>query len=172
MGGATIERIAIVGAESTGKSWLAETLAEHYGCLWVPEYARQYLSQIDRPYTEADVEAIARGQEAHEEELAAKKQGPYLFCDTNSLVIKVWMDSSFGDTPNWVHQALEEERYKLHILTDDDIPYEPDPLREHPEMRDHFTAIYTALLDGMEIPYIKVTGDKETRLQQVISVLG
>ena len=172
MGGTTIERIAIVGAESTGKSWLAEALAEHYGCLWVPEYARQYLNQIDRPYTEADVEAIARGQEAHEEELAAKQQGKYLFCDTNLLVIKVWMDSSFGDTPDWIHQGIEENRYKLHIFTDDDIPYEYDPLREHPEMRDHFTAIYEALLEGLEIPYIKVSGDKETRLKQVISVLG
>lgn len=172
MGRTTLERIAIVGAESTGKSWLAEALADHYGCLWVPEYARQYLTELGKPYTADDVEAIAKGQMAHEAALAAKQQGPYLFCDTNMLVIKVWMDSSYGDTPDWVHDIIEEERYKLHVLTDDDIPYEPDPLREHPEMRDHFTAIYEALLESLEIPYIKVSGNKADRLQQVISVLG
>ncbi|MBK7030628.1 MAG: ATP-binding protein [Bacteroidales bacterium] len=39
-------RIAITGPESTGKSWLAEQLAEYYGTVWVPEFAREFLEQI------------------------------------------------------------------------------------------------------------------------------
>ena len=37
-----IKRVAIVGAESTGKTTLAQQLAEHFGTVWVPEYGREY----------------------------------------------------------------------------------------------------------------------------------
>ena len=54
--------ITIVGAESSGKSTLAMQLAEHFQCVWVPEYAREYLSSLDRPYGERDLEIIAERQ--------------------------------------------------------------------------------------------------------------
>ena len=54
--------ITIVGPESSGKTTLARQLAAHYGCPWVPEYAREYLEGLGRMYEEHDLEAIAQGQ--------------------------------------------------------------------------------------------------------------
>ena len=55
-----IRRIAITGPESTGKSMLAQQLADHYHTLWVPEFARDYLTSLNRPYEEDDILYIAR----------------------------------------------------------------------------------------------------------------
>lgn len=166
-----IKKIAIVGAESTGKSALAEALAAHHQCLWVPEFARQYLSEINRPYNAADVETIARGQIALEDQLEAQSQG-LLFCDTNLWVIKVWMDNAFGNTPDWIWQELNSRRYHLHVVTDFEIPYEPDPLREHPEQRPHFTALYRKLLEAHKVPYVYAKGTLAARVALVSSLLS
>ena len=54
--------VTIVGAESSGKTILAKQLASLIGCNWVPEYAREYLGSLDRPYEFDDLEKIAKGQ--------------------------------------------------------------------------------------------------------------
>jgi nicotinamide riboside kinase len=63
--------ITIVGPESSGKTTLARELAFSYGAPWVPEYAREYLEGLGRPYHENDLDRIAEGQlEAISEVLA------------------------------------------------------------------------------------------------------
>ena len=64
-----LHRIAIVGPESTGKSILSEQLAKHYNSLFVAEYAREYIEQLQRDYTIEDIETIARMQLKNENEL-------------------------------------------------------------------------------------------------------
>lgn len=54
--------ITIVGPESSGKSTLAEVLADKLQAQHVPEYAREYLMSISRPYDRNDLMDIARGQ--------------------------------------------------------------------------------------------------------------
>jgi len=51
--------ITIVGAESSGKTRLAMQLANYFQCPWVPEYAREYLAELGRPYAQEDLEVIA-----------------------------------------------------------------------------------------------------------------
>ena len=55
-------RIAITGPESTGKTNLAEALALHYNTVWVPEYAREYIANLNRKYTLNDILTIAKRQ--------------------------------------------------------------------------------------------------------------
>src|SRR5688572_19522645 len=54
--------ITIVGPESSGKTTLARELASIFGAPWVPEYAREYLEGLGRPYVENDLNRIAEGQ--------------------------------------------------------------------------------------------------------------
>jgi nicotinamide riboside kinase len=54
--------ITVVGPESSGKTTLARELASFYGCPWVPEFAREYLETLGRPYEQGDLEVIAKGQ--------------------------------------------------------------------------------------------------------------
>ena len=132
-----ILKIAIVGPESTGKSSLAEQLAVHYNTLWVPEYARAYLDKLSHPYTESDLLDIARGQLAMESSLS-KKASRYLFCDTNLHVIKIWSEYKYKRCHTEILRNLHNDNYALHLLTNIDLPWEYDPQREHPHLRDFF----------------------------------
>ncbi len=57
-----MRRILITGPESTGKSELSGALAEKYGGVSIPEFARGYIENIGRPYLYCDVVHIAEIQ--------------------------------------------------------------------------------------------------------------
>jgi len=162
--------IAIVGPESTGKSELTEALARELGCPFVKEIARSYLAEIGTFYSKADVEAIAKLQFEAEEN--AKALNPeFIICDTTLLVIKVWMDSAFGETPEWIIKSLYVPRYSHHLLTDIDIPWQPDPLREHPMQRKYFLEKYKEELNAFGLPFSLVSGLNSDRLNNAFNSL-
>lgn len=166
-----IRRIAITGPESTGKSTLSERLADYYQTVWVPEYARTYISSLDRPYTEADILAIAQGQVRLEQELASQARG-LLICDTELLVAKVWSEHAFGACPDWIMRQLEKQHYDLYLLAGIDIPWVPDPQREHPHLREYFYQRYRKELISRGWPYVEVGGGLSERMMQAIAAIN
>jgi NadR type nicotinamide-nucleotide adenylyltransferase len=162
-------RVAITGPESTGKTTLSRQLAAHYHTTWAPEYARAYLEEKGPHYTLPDLEAIARGQ-LHEEAqaiAAAEQQGhPICFCDTDLLVIKIWAEHAFGHCPDWILQRIKQQRYDLVLLLDVDLPWEPDPLREHPHLRQHFFTLYQQALQAQQATFAVVRGALSQRFEQ------
>lgn len=156
-------KIAIVGPESTGKSTLAEGLAAALGVPWVPEYARHYIAQLQRPYTAEDILTIARGQLAWEDEQAA--QHPLVICDTTCLVEKIWYEHFFGPAPAELVEACRLADYDLYLLCDIDIPWEPDPQREHPTLRTHFLNLFRQEVEASGRPWVLISGTAEERLQ-------
>lgn len=166
------KRILILGPESTGKSTLAEDLANHFGEPWVPEFAREYLEKIERPYQFEDLAEIGRGQISLEDQLSEKAQ-KFLFCDTDLRVIHIWSEHRFGKTDPWVLEEVQRRYYDLILLTDTDLPWEPDPLREYPEleMRQYFFEKYQNLADQSGFPFLVVSGDRKKRLKKAIQVV-
>ncbi|MCR9083390.1 MAG: ATP-binding protein [Cyclobacteriaceae bacterium] len=165
-------RILILGPESTGKSTLASDLAVHFEEPWVPEFAREYLSMLDREYEYQDLLQIAKGQVALEDELAQKAQ-KFLFCDTDLRVIQVWSEHKYGRVHDWVKTELDQRVYDLILLTDIDLPWEPDPLREHPdsEMRQYFLDWYQKLAVQSDFPWEKISGNRSKRLEKSIDLI-
>lgn len=160
-------RIAVTGPESTGKSALCEALARHFGTLWVPEYARSYLQQQQPPYTPDLLDHIATGQTDSENEYAQRADG-LLFCDTEMTVMKVWSEHAFGQSTPHIENLYNRQRYPLYLLTDIDLPWEPDPLREHPHLRSYFFNRYKQLLGQSGQPFRVVSGIGEERFEQAI----
>jgi NadR type nicotinamide-nucleotide adenylyltransferase len=156
----------VLGPESTGKSTLSAALAACLHTLWVPEYARDWLENLGRPYTEPDLLSIARGQLASEELLAARAPG-LLICDTDLYVIKVWSEHRYGRCDPWILEQIATRHYDLYLLTGIDMPWQPDPLREHPDeaMRVYFYRQYLDIVQQSGRPWVCLNGPHEQRLQ-------
>ncbi len=158
-------KIAITGPESTGKSTVSEQLATHYKTVWVPEFARTYIGNIDKPYTLQDIEAIARGQFELEQQMSRQAKG-LLFCDTDMLVLKIWSEHAFGKCPDFIQEKLQQQNYNLYLLMGVDLPWEPDPQREHPHLRPYFYNWYKHELQTMGTPFVEITGKEQDRFSK------
>lgn len=167
----SIKRISITGPESTGKSTLAAHLAEALDTVWVPEYAREYLNRLDRPYEESDLLEIAKGQ-INAEDTLTKQANTYLICDTDLIVIKIWSDHKYGRCHPWILEQIERREYALTVLTYIDIPWEDDPLREHPDLRAYFYDLYKSTLTSMGIPFIEAKGDLQQRMALALKAIA
>ncbi|KAA3436344.1 AAA family ATPase [Rufibacter hautae] len=164
-------KIAITGPESTGKSTLSAQLAQHYNAPWVPEYARTYLDQLERPYAAPDLEAIARGQLALWQ--AEEARNPeLLFLDTELLVLKIWSEHSYDICSSFILENLRRQNVDLYLLLDIDLPWTPDPQREHPHLRQFFHDWYKRELDQIDVPYVEISGSAEERLQNAIRAVN
>lgn len=163
-------KIAFTGPESTGKTTLASTLAKIYGTVWVEEYARDYVNQLERPYTQADILHIAQ-QQLQLENLRALQANDFLFCDTELIVCKVWSMFKYQSCDDWILEKIQTHNYDFYFLCDIDIPWEYDPLREHPTQRQALLQHYENELIHYKKPYKKLSGSLENRLAQVQEVL-
>jgi NadR type nicotinamide-nucleotide adenylyltransferase len=160
----------VTGPESTGKSQLAESLAAYFHTVWVPEYAREYLAALQRDYVYEDIALIARGQLMKEAEKALLARD-FLFCDTELLVTKIWSEFKYQRCDPWISGQILTHTYDLYLLCDIDLPWEYDPLREHPDMRKVLFDLYKNELDQSGLPYGIVKGFGEARRQCALEII-
>jgi len=164
-------KIAITGPESTGKSMLSAELAKFYGTAWVPEYARHYLEVNGPAYREEDILIIAREQ-LERETRALANASSYLFCDTEFIVTKIWSEVKYGRCHPWIISQVENHVYDLYLLCDIDLPWEFDPLREHPGMRKELFELYCAELTSRGFPFHIVRGTGYRRLENAVKIIN
>ncbi len=167
-------KIALFGPESTGKTTLARQLAEHFQTNWAPEFAREYLQekmektgQICEP---EDLLPIAIGQTKIEND-ALLTANQYLFCDTCLLVTKVFSEIYYQFCDPEIENAALEHNYDLFFLTDIDVPWEIDSLRDRPEGREETFQVFRKELVDHHKPFITLSGNSEIRLNKAIAVI-
>jgi nicotinamide riboside kinase len=167
-------KIALFGPESTGKTTLAKQLAEYYETEWVPEFARDYLQEKweenQHICVADDMLPIAYGQVALEnKKLASAKK--YLFSDTNLMVTKVFSEMYYGFCDPLLNDAALEHEYDLFFLTDIDVPWEKDDIRDTPDGRESVFSVFKQTLIDTKKPYITLSGNKESRLAKATSII-
>jgi NadR type nicotinamide-nucleotide adenylyltransferase len=165
-----VRRIAIVGPECTGKTELARFLANHYHTVWVPEFAREYLETLGRPYQKSDLITIAHGQ-LHSEHTIAQTANRFVFCDTTLIVVKIWSEFKYGSCDPEIVTLMGKQVYDLHLLTDIDLPWEDDPLREHPNKRQELFKLYEEELKRTKTNYRIIRGHSIARRQAAIEAV-
>jgi NadR type nicotinamide-nucleotide adenylyltransferase len=165
-----LRRIAVTGPESTGKSQLAEALAQYYSTVWVPEFARAYLESLGRSYEFEDLVNIAKGQLAAEKAMESSAH-KLLFCDTECIVTKIWSEFKYKRCDEWIIQSIETHHYDLFLLCDVDLPWEYDPLREHPDERNVLFELYHNELEQRGFTYGIVTGSGKARLENALTII-
>jgi nicotinamide riboside kinase len=165
-----LKKIALVGPESSGKSSLCGSLANWFRSPKVDEVARDYLNGLSGPYQKEDVENIARLQLNTEKEMENHHPN-WLFCDTNLLVIKIWMEHAYGNCPEWILEHLKKYRYNLTLLLKPDLGWMPDPLREHPDKQMYFFDLYVAELQKLGCRWETVEGLGDDRLKNALGLI-
>ena len=166
----SIKKIAITGPESTGKSTLSQQLADHYKTVWVPEFARSYIDQLDRPYEQKDLKTIAKGQLSLEQEMMHKANG-LLICDTELTVINIWSEYKFGDTDPCIVSKCKENPYDLYLLMDIDLPWIFDKQREQPEKRQFFFDWFRREFEFRNLPYQIISGSSHLRFHNACQAI-
>ena len=165
-----LKKIVVIGPESTGKSTLTEQLALHFQCPMVEEFARTYINRLTRPYRKEDLLTIARGQLEWEDKYRENLK-PYLFCDTDLRVIKIWSQFKYQDVHPWIDYKIVQREYHAYLLTDIDFPWEADPQREHPAHREQLFDIYRKEVESSGLPWTTISGAKEERLSHAIDFI-
>ena len=166
-----IKKIALIGPESSGKTTLCMELAAHFQTSWVPEFARNYISKLNRKYTLDDILHCAHEQIKSENELL-RSANRFLFCDTDLIVAKVWCEDVFKTTPGWIEEMIETHRYDLFVLTLPDIPFQQDNVRENPHRREFFFDWYKRELEKRNFGYEIISGTAEVRFSNALMAIN
>jgi nicotinamide riboside kinase len=169
--GKHITRIILTGPESTGKSLLTVGLASHFSKNYIPEYARDYVSNLHRPYSYDDVVHIAKKQIEWMNEFSEKSSG-LLFVDTYLIITKVWFMKVFGGYPDWIDYEIQKTINDFYLLCKPDIPWIADGVRENGgEMREVLFNGYLNELRIRNLNYALVEGNWENRLNNAIKIV-
>ena len=169
-------KVVLFGPESTGKTTLAKALAEYYNTTWVPEYARTYLEnkwhQLGEICSPEDIFPIAVGQIRLENE-AVKKANTFLFCDTTPLSTQVYSEAYFkGWCDQKVVHANKKNSYDVYFLTDIDVPWEKDLLRDRPNQREEMLETFASALTKRNLTYTLLRGSHKERMKLAIEKLN
>jgi len=167
-----LQRIAVLGAESSGKSTLCEALARHYGTVWVPEYLREFVDTARRTPFEEDQFGIAVTQRDRED-AAAGAANRFLFCDTTALMTALYSRVYWGRVDARLTELALGHDYDFTFVTAPDTPWEPDGLqRESEEVRELVHRMLLEELRQRGIGYTLLRGDLPQRMRQVGDIIG
>ena len=175
-----LQKIVVLGPESTGKSTLCEQLAKNYGVVDCKEYARQYLHENGTKYNFEDLLTIAKGQLTLEQQAIQKAEQLFIeqsknkiIIDTDMYVMKVWCEYVFNDCHTYILDQIHTRKYDLYLLCDIDLPWSPDEMREYPDEkpRQELFAIYKDILINQDTPWGIVSGTGNQRTQNAISII-
>ena len=161
-----VARVCLLGAESTGKSTLAEALAQRFETVWNPEYGRPY-TQIgrppDAPWTSWEFTHIARMHCWYEDFLAGLARR-VLFTDTDAFTTAVFHEVYLG-TPATGFEDLVERTYDLFVVCGLDVPWRHDGIREFDAQRRWMHERYVDRARASGSPWLLVEGTRDARLE-------
>ena len=165
--------IALLGAESTGKTTLARELrdalaTDENSALVVPEYLREFCAQQRRTPRRDEQAGIAAEQTRRIE--AAAQSHALVIADTSALMIAVYSDLVFGDTALYPDAEAAHARCDLTLVTALDLPWRADGLqRDGPHVREPVDAKLRAALGRAGTSYSVVCGHGPARLAAALA---
>lgn len=169
-------RVCLVGAESTGKTTLAQSLARHYKTVWVPEYGREYTeikvaSGTGSEWTTEDFIRIAEEQCRMENE-AARNANRVLICDTDAFATAIWHRRYMNTRSPEVERIAAMHRYPdLYLLLNIDVPFVQDRIRDGESIRPWMHQVFLEELNAGDRPYQVLSQSYENRFTEAIQAI-
>jgi len=167
-------KVALLGAESTGKTALAAGIAAHWRAQGlavhaVGEYLREWCEREGR--TPRADEQMGIAQEQARRALQAPP-GHGLVADTSPLMVAIYSDMLFGDPSLYDFALQHQQHYDLTLLTGLDLPWVADDLqRDGPHVREPVDALVRAALAKAGIAYKVIYGHGDQRLKQALHAI-
>ncbi len=168
-----VRRVVLIGAESTGKTTLAQKLAERFSTTWVPEYGREHwekkvagISMSDPlpSWSHEEFVHIAAEQQARENRLA-RQANRVLICDTNAFATGTWHERYYQSRDQRVDAIGAVDKVDLYLLTAPDIAFVQDGFRDGEKIRDWMhDAFRTQLVNG-STPWRLIAGSYAARFE-------
>ncbi|MGE5397276.1 MAG: AAA family ATPase [Chitinophagales bacterium] len=169
-----ITKVVFLGAPATGKTTIAEYLANEYNTVWMPEYGREYWEkhQINRRLSPLQLVEIAEGHFEREEKLLLEARN-YLFTDTNAITTYMFSQYYHGYAHSRLVELAQiaESRYDHFFLCDSNIPYADTWDRSGVTQRETFQKNIIADLANRKIPFTVIGGKLNKRADQVKRLL-
>jgi nicotinamide riboside kinase len=171
-------KIAILGAESTGKTSLSLALEAHgrakgFTVQRVPELLRPWCEAKGRPPRQDEQRARARAQAQAVIDAARTNPSPdWLLADTTALQIAVYSDFYFQDTRLYPLAEQDLRRFDHTLLMAVDLPWVADGLqRDGPQVQAPVDALLRQALVRTGVRFSVVAGQGPTRLAQALAAL-
>lgn len=175
-----VRRVVLVGAESTGKTTLAELLARKWRTNWVPEFGREYWERkvaglsMDGPlpgWSSEEFVTIAAEQQTREN-LAARTANRVLICDTNAWATGTWHERYLDRRDDRVDAIGRNDVAHLYLLTLPDVPFVQDGWRDGRQIRDWMHTRFLDQLRAMPVPVVLVAGSIESRMDAACTAIS
>lgn len=164
-----VDRVCLLGGESSGKTTLARALAARLGTAWAPEVGRERWEQQGGALDYDDMLSIGRGQVAREDALARQARR-WLVCDGSALTSLWYSLDGYGRAAPEL-RALARRRYALTFVCAPDFPFVQDGTRRDAAFRERQHRWYLGRLAAMDMPYTLLRGDPATRLAEACAIL-
>ena len=167
--------IALLGAESTGKTTLARALkaalsTSSCSVAVVGEYLREFCDAHCRTPRIDEQAHIAAEQTRRIE--AARADHDIVIADTTALMIAVYSDLVFRDTGLYAAAQAAHARCDLTLLTALDIAWQPDGWqRDGPQVREPVDALVRAALGRARASYSVVAGTGALRTRAALACM-
>jgi HTH-type transcriptional repressor of NAD biosynthesis genes len=164
-----VKKICFYGPESTGKTVMAEKMAELFQTELVPEVARELITSND--FTIVDVLKIGRAQKERTMQ-KTKTANKILICDTDVITTEIYSQWYLKVVPNELYQLERAVQYDLYFLFDIDVPWIADGMRDLATEREQMFGIFRYELERRSLPYKLIRGNWEARTHMVIDQIN
>ncbi len=165
--------IALLGAESTGKTTLAAALAaglgaEGHDVVVVGEFLREFCAREGRTPRREEQRGIAAEQQRRIDVAAGAHA--VVVADTTALMIAIYSDQVFDDTSLYAAAEAAQRDCRATLVTALDLPWLPDGLqRDGPHVREPVDTKLRAALHRGGIAFSVVAGSGPPRVEAALA---
>jgi HTH-type transcriptional regulator, transcriptional repressor of NAD biosynthesis genes len=159
-------KIAILGAECTGKSVMAQALAHGLSdglalAIWIPEVLRQWCEREGRLPLAHEQLAVALEQI---QRIDTAPPCDFLLADTNPLMTAIYSDLYFSDVSLYPMALKHLSQFDLTLVMGTDLDWKADGIqRDGPIMRQQVNNRLRQVLDAESIPFTVIYGTGGSR---------
>jgi len=172
-----VRTIAVLGGESSGKSTLVNKLANIFNTTSAWEYGRDYvfshLGGDEMALQYSDYDKIALGQ-AQYIDFAVKYANKVAFVDTDFVTTQAFCKKYEGREHPFVQALIDEYRFDLVILLENNTPWVADGLRSLGSSvdRKEFQHLLVEMLEANHIDFVHVEeSDYDSRFLRCVELV-